>query len=86
MNAINYEYFSNNENPTRALNATSLKWCLSSTDAIDRRKNSRMRMKVQRRLMQECFIEIHQEREQRQKVGYFSNIPRLISMMLFFTI
>jgi hypothetical protein len=34
---------------------------LSSTDVIDRReKNSRMRMKVQGRLMQAHFIEIHQ--------------------------
>jgi hypothetical protein len=31
-------YFSNNENPTRALNTTSLKCCLPSTDAIDRRE------------------------------------------------
>ena len=31
-------YFSNNENPTRALNNTSLKCCLPSTDAIERWK------------------------------------------------
>ena len=31
-------YFSNNENPTRALNTMSLKCCLSSTDVIDMRK------------------------------------------------
>ena len=28
-------HFPYNENPTRALNTTSLKWCLSTTDAID---------------------------------------------------
>ena len=44
------------KNLMRALNTTSLKCCLPSTDAIDRwEKNSRMRMKVQGRL-----IEIHQ--------------------------
>ena len=30
--------FSNNENPTRALHTVSLKCCLPSTDAIDRRE------------------------------------------------
>ena len=34
------------ENPTRALNTTSLKWCLPSIEAIDSGKNSRMLMKV----------------------------------------
>ena len=29
--------FPYNENPTRALNTTSLKYCLTSTDAVDRR-------------------------------------------------
>ena len=53
-------HFPYNENPTRALNTKSLKCCLLSTDAIDAGKNSRMCMKVQRRLMQEPFIEIHQ--------------------------
>ena len=39
-------YF-NNENPTRALNPTSLNCCLPSTDAIERReKNPRTRLKV----------------------------------------
>ena len=43
------------------LNTISLKCCLTSTAAIDRRRrNSRMRMKVQDRLMQTRFIEIHQ--------------------------
>jgi hypothetical protein len=56
-----FGYFSNNENPTRALNPNSLKCCLPSTDAIDMPgKNSRMHMKVQGRLMQARFIEIHQ--------------------------
>ena len=31
-------FFFYNENPTRALNTTSLKWCLPSTNAIDRRE------------------------------------------------
>ena len=31
-------YFSSNENPTRARNATSLNWCFSSTEGIHRRK------------------------------------------------
>ena len=45
----------------RALNTNSLKCCLPSTDAIDRReKNARMRMKVQGRAMEAHFIEIHQ--------------------------
>ena len=40
-----------NKNPVRALNTTSFKCCLQSTDTIDRwGKNSRMRMKVQGRL------------------------------------
>ena len=51
-----HRLFPYNENPTKALNTTSLKCCWSSTDAIDRqKKKSRMRMKVQAR-----FIEIHQ--------------------------
>ena len=58
------QHFPYNENPTRALNTTSLKYCLSSTDAVDRRgKNSRMRMKIQGRLMLTRFIEIHQSFE-----------------------
>ena len=40
-----FRHFLYNENPTTALNNTSLKWCLPSTDAIDRR----MRMEVQGR-------------------------------------
>ena len=56
-----FRHFPYNENPTRALNSTSLKFCLPSTDAIDkRRKNSRMRMKAQGRLRQARFIEILQ--------------------------
>ena len=48
-----------NKNPTRAPNTTSLKSCLPSTDAIDRRgKNSRMRIKFQSHLMQARFIQI----------------------------
>ena len=66
-------YFPYNDNPTRAPNNTSLKYCLPSTDAFDRReKNSRMRMKVQGRIMQASFIDIHQVFA-KQKVGYFSN-------------
>ena len=52
-------YIPYNENPKRALNTISLKCCLSSTDAIDRRKNSRMRMKVQGHLMQAGISEIY---------------------------
>jgi hypothetical protein len=56
-----FHHFPYNENLTRALNTTSLKCCLPSTDTIDRwEKNSHMRMKVQGCLMQACFIEIHQ--------------------------
>ena len=33
-----FHHFPHNENPTRALNTTSLKCCLPSTDAIDRRE------------------------------------------------
>ena len=33
-----FRHFAYNENPTRALNTTSLKCCLPSTDAIDRRE------------------------------------------------
>ena len=50
-----------NENPTRVLNTTSLKCWLPSTEAIDRRgKKIRMRIKVQGRIMQARFTEIHQ--------------------------
>ena len=35
-----FRHFTYNENPTRALNATSLKCCLSSTDAIYRRERN----------------------------------------------
>ena len=55
-----FRHFPYNENPTRVLNTASLKCCLPSTDAINWRNNSRMRMEVQGRLMQERFIEIHQ--------------------------
>ena len=55
------EYFSNNENPTRALNTSSLKCCLPSTYAIDKReKNARMRTKIRGCLIQARFIQIHQ--------------------------
>ena len=33
-----FHYFPSNENPTRPLNTTSLKFCLPLTDAIDRRE------------------------------------------------
>ena len=33
-----FRHFAYNENPTRTLNTTSLKCCLPSTDAIDRRE------------------------------------------------
>ena len=50
-------HFPYNENPTRALNTTSFKCCLLSTDDIDRReKNSRMRIKVQGQFVQEHFL------------------------------
>ena len=44
-------YLSNNENPTAALNTTSLKWRYWQAG-----KNSQMRMKVHGRLIQACFI------------------------------
>ena len=60
-----FRHFPYNEIPTRALN---------TTDAIDRReKNSRTHMKVQGRLMQARFIEMHQVFVKENKVGYFSN-------------
>ena len=55
-----FRNFPYDENQTRALNTISLKCCLPSTDATDRRKNSHMHMKVQDRLIQAHFIEIHQ--------------------------
>ena len=64
-------FFPYNENSTRALNITSLKCCLASTDAIDGlEKNLRMRMKVEDRLMQARFIEFHEVFE-KKKIGYF---------------
>ena len=57
-----FRHFSHNENPTRAVNTISLKCRLPSTDAIDmREQNSSMRMKVQGRLMQAHFTEIHED-------------------------
>ena len=61
-----------NENPTWALNTTSLKCRFPSIDAIDRQKNSLMGINVQGHLMQACFIEIQQVFT-KKKVGYFSN-------------
>ena len=52
--------FPYNENPKRALNTTSLYCYLLPTDTIDRQKKIHKSMKVQGRLMQVCFIEIHQ--------------------------
>ena len=49
-----------NENPTRALNTTSLKCCLPSSDAIDRWEKIHTCVKVQGHLMQVRFIEIQQ--------------------------
>jgi hypothetical protein len=40
-------------------------------------KNSRMHMKVQGRVMQARFIEIRQIFAEKNKVGYFSNRPRM---------
>ena len=55
-----FPHFPYNENP-RALNTTSFKCCLQSTDAIDRwGKNTCMHIKDQGCLMQVHFIEIHQ--------------------------
>ena len=59
---------------TRALNTTSLKCCLPSTDAIERwEQNSRMRIKVQGRLMQVLFIEIHQGFAKKKRSDTFFN-------------
>ena len=55
-----FRNFPYNENPTRTINTTSFKCYLPSTDSIDRRKNSRMSMKVQGLLKEARFIEIHQ--------------------------
>ena len=57
-----YCHFPYNENPTRALNTTSLKCCLPSTDTIKRQEkiHACIHMKIQGCLMQACFIEIHQ--------------------------
>ena len=52
-----FRHFSYNENPTRALNTASLKCCLPSTDAIDRRE--RIHAYVWR-FMQVHFIKIRQ--------------------------
>ena len=54
-----FHHFPYNENLMRALNTTSLKCCLPSTDANERQeKNSLMHMKVEGRLMEVHFIEI----------------------------
>ena len=55
-----FHHFPYNGNLTRALNTTSLKCCLPSTDAIDSRE------KVQGRLMQARFIEIKQVFEKKK--------------------
>ena len=69
-----FRNFPHNENPTtRALNTTSIKCCLPSTDDIDRREKTRMRMNIQGRLMQARFIQIHQVFAKKNKVEYFSN-------------
>ena len=48
---------------------SSLKCCSTATDVIDRgEKNTRMRMKIQDRLMQESFLKIHQVFQQNNKV------------------
>ena len=63
-----FRHFPDNENPTRALNTTSLKCYLQSTDTIDRcEKNSRMRKKVQGCLMQVRFIEIQLVSEEKNQ-------------------
>ena len=56
--ALLLRHFSYNENLTRALNTASLK-CHQLTLLTGGEKKSRMRMKVQGRLMQVRFIEIH---------------------------
>ena len=69
-----FRHFPYNENLTKALNTISLKCCLPSTDAIDRReKKSRIYMKVQGRVVQARFIEIYQVFAKINKVGYFYN-------------
>ena len=55
--------FPYNENPSRAFKTTTLKCCLSSTNATDRRKNVFMLMEVQCRLMHAHFIGIYQNRQ-----------------------
>ena len=60
----------------RALNTTSLKCCLHSTDVWQMGKKSRIRTRVKGRLMQARFFEIHQVFAEK-KVGYFSNRPRM---------
>jgi hypothetical protein len=61
-----------NENPTRIINTTLLKCCLSSTDAIDRQeKNTRMRIRGQGCLMQARFIDIQQCSAQKKSSDTF---------------
>ena len=62
-----FRHFSYNENPKRALHTTSMKCCLPSTDAIDRRE----------KFTHAYFIEIHQvfAKKKKKKFGNFSNRP-----------
>ena len=65
-----FRHFPYNENPMIPLNATSLKCYLPSTDAIDGWEKIYACVNVQGRLIQVCFIELHQVFK---KVWYFSN-------------
>ena len=70
----------NNENPTRALNTTSLKCCLPSTDALNRQeKNSRMRIKVEGRLRQARCIKIHQGFARKRSDTFLTDLVHLES-------
>jgi hypothetical protein len=67
-------HFPYNENSTIALNTTSLKFCLPSTDAIDSlEKKSHMRVKVKGRLIKRASLK--STRFSQKSVGYISNRP-----------
>ena len=55
-----FHHFPHNENPTRALKLPYSNAASHQLTLLTGRKNSRKRMKVQGRLMQVRFIEMHQ--------------------------
>ena len=73
-----FRHFPNNANPTRALNTTSLKYCLPWTDAIGRREKFTHAYKGSRLPYASAYhwntLGFH------KKVGYFSNRPPIHSV------